>query len=157
MSIAINKLMQVAGNKKALKRLEKGFTLVELMVVIVIVGVLSSVALPQFMGVKDKAKLNTQIAELAGLARECSSAIIAEGPYPSAYASGTDENTNTGLAISGNCNGGDISTAPGANISYTTTVAKSSGAKCGSIIISSGKKCMATIESSNGLISYSEI
>ena len=37
MSIAINKLMQVAGNKKALKRLEKGYTLVELMVVIVIV------------------------------------------------------------------------------------------------------------------------
>jgi prepilin-type N-terminal cleavage/methylation domain-containing protein len=35
-----------------------GFTLVELMVVIVIIGVLASLAIPRFMGVTDKAKLS---------------------------------------------------------------------------------------------------
>jgi prepilin-type N-terminal cleavage/methylation domain-containing protein len=35
-----------------------GFTLVELMVVIVIIGILASLAIPRFMGVTEKAKLS---------------------------------------------------------------------------------------------------
>jgi prepilin-type N-terminal cleavage/methylation domain-containing protein len=37
---------------------KKGFSLVELMVVIVIIGILASLAIPRFMGVTDKAKLS---------------------------------------------------------------------------------------------------
>jgi prepilin-type N-terminal cleavage/methylation domain-containing protein len=37
---------------------KNGFTLVELMVVIVIIGILASLAIPRFMGVSDKAKLS---------------------------------------------------------------------------------------------------
>ena len=88
-------------------RHSKGFTLVELMVVIVIVGILSAVALPKFLGVKDKAKLNTQLGEAAGLAKECSAAIIAEGTYPADYVTNSGK-TNTDLTIAGDCNGGDI-------------------------------------------------
>ena len=36
----------------------KGFTLVELMVVIVVIGILASLAIPRFMGVTEKAKLS---------------------------------------------------------------------------------------------------
>lgn len=50
--------MQLAliNRKKSRNLLEKGFTLVELMIVIVIVGILSAVALPNFLSQTDKAK-----------------------------------------------------------------------------------------------------
>lgn len=54
----LNSRLQLAilNRKKNRNLLEKGFTLVELMIVIVIVGVLSSVALPNFLSQTEKAK-----------------------------------------------------------------------------------------------------
>ncbi len=54
----MNSHMQLAllNRKKGRNLLEKGFTLVELMIVIVIVGILSAVALPNFLSQTDKAK-----------------------------------------------------------------------------------------------------
>jgi type IV pilus assembly protein PilA len=138
-------------------RHSKGFTLVELMVVIVIVGILSAVALPKFLGVKDKAKLNTQLGEAAGLAKECSAAIIADGTYPSNYTTNAGV-TNTGLSITGNCNGGDTSTAPSSAVTFTTTAATaSSGAKCGATALASGSRCQIQVAATSGDISYGPI
>lgn len=50
------KLLSSQHKKQSL--FQKGFTLVELMIVIVIVGVLSAVALPNFLSQTDKAKLS---------------------------------------------------------------------------------------------------
>ena len=48
--------LAILNRKKERNLLEKGFTLVELMIVIVIVGILSSVALPSFLNQKARAK-----------------------------------------------------------------------------------------------------
>ena len=48
----------------------KGFTLVELMIVIVIVGVLSAIALPNFLSQTDKAKGTEAKTKLSGLLKE---------------------------------------------------------------------------------------
>ncbi len=52
-------LMRQLGKSSSRKKnlLQKGFTLVELMIVIVIVGILSAIALPNFLSQSSKAKL----------------------------------------------------------------------------------------------------
>ena len=54
----LNRRLQLAmlNRKKARNLLQQGFTLVELMIVVVIVGILSGVALPSFLGQASKAK-----------------------------------------------------------------------------------------------------
>lgn len=48
------------------------------MIVIVIVGVLSAIALPNFIGTKDKAEAGATIGSMTGLAKECSLNAIQE-------------------------------------------------------------------------------
>ena len=40
------------------KKGEKGFTLIELIMVIVIIGIISAVAIPRFIGLSDSARLS---------------------------------------------------------------------------------------------------
>ena len=49
----------------------QGFTLIELMIVVAIVGLLGAVALPQFLGARSAANAGTKIGEIVGRAKEC--------------------------------------------------------------------------------------
>ena len=79
------------------KRKQNGFTLIELMVVVAIVGVLSAVGLPQLLAANDKAKDSAAQAEVVNAAKTCSIELISSP----ADASGAD------LAIDADdrCNG----------------------------------------------------
>ena len=65
------------GKRNAL--LQKGFTLVELMVVIVIVGILSAVALPKFLSQTEKAKGTEAKTLISGFLKESASAYVEGG------------------------------------------------------------------------------
>ena len=66
----------ILSKKLAKGNKANGFTLIELMVVVAIVGVLSAVGLPQLTKAQDKAKDNAAIATLTNAAKECSLDLI---------------------------------------------------------------------------------
>ena len=122
------------------------------MVVIIIVGILSAVALPRFLGVKDKATISTQIGEATGLAKECAAAILTDGPYPEL------PTLNSGLkATAGGCRGASATAPPGANVVFeTAAITKDTNTKCGTdTLATTGTKiCQITVELATGEIKY---
>ena len=98
----LNSRLQLAllNQKKKRNLLEKGFTLVELMIVIVIVGVLSATALPNFLGTRDKAAAGAQVGSLQGFAKQCSTENLTGGGSLT-----VDEVSDAGGTLSGLCDG----------------------------------------------------
>ena len=99
------------------KKSDRGFTLVELLIVIVILGILATVTVFAVKGMTDKAKVNTCAADRKAMevavegyyAQNGSYAATGAGLVPSflraASPNYTTDNTGAVTAISGNSNG----------------------------------------------------
>jgi len=64
--------------------LAAGFTLVELLIVVVIIGVLSGVATPAFLGQRNRASINAANMQARGLMSYCLAHFIDRGEMPNA-------------------------------------------------------------------------
>jgi type IV pilus assembly protein PilA len=69
--LAQRALFQRLQSSKKRSKLQAGFTLIELLIVVIIIGVLSSLALPAFLNQADKAREETAKSAAASAARAC--------------------------------------------------------------------------------------
>lgn len=92
----------------------KGFTLIELLIVVVIVGILASIAIPKFANTKEKAYLATMKSDLRNLATAEEAYMFDSLTYTTSLASMAGWQPSTGVTIT-------ISTATGGGWAATAS------------------------------------
>ena len=111
--------------KRSKKSVKNGFTLIELMVVVAIVGVLTAVGLPELSKAQDKAKDSAAEATVVNAAKECSinlvteDAATAKASFAAAQASGEKFEI-----VTGDCeeDGTLTATSTSGNFTYAVTL-----------------------------------
>jgi prepilin-type N-terminal cleavage/methylation domain-containing protein len=72
-----------------IKENDKGFSLIELLVVVIIIGILAAIAIPIYIGVQNSAKDSAVQADLANAKTAVVAYYTNEGSYPAAINSAT--------------------------------------------------------------------
>ncbi|MGF1685876.1 pilin [Photobacterium japonica] len=68
--------------KGQVRKMQKGFTLIELMIVVAIIGILSAFAIPAYQDYVAKAEANTGLGELAALKTNVEDHVLNNGVFP---------------------------------------------------------------------------
>ena len=129
-----------------LKKVQKGFTLIELMIVVAIIGILAAVAIPAYQDYTVRAKV-TEGLSLAGAAKTAVTENASNGaPYASGWTAPAATNNVTSVAIAQAT--GTITITYGASIDgggKTITLNPVDGAKVGGALFTGGTATSSNI------------
>ena len=121
---------------------QKGFTLIELMIVIAIVGILAAVALPAYQDYTVRAKISEPLALLGEAKTSMTEFYVANGVLPATpTAAGIRTTVGTALVST-------MSVAANGNITVTMTAHPSLGSAAGTTIV------FSNLGTSSGTIVY---
>ena len=116
------------------RQLQKGFTLIELMIVVAIIGILAAVALPAYQDYTKRARVTEGFNLAASLKTGVADFFASNNAFPS---------TNASVGVNGTVSGASVSDVQiGANgvitITYNGTVATSSSAAAIALVPTTG-------------------
>jgi len=83
-----------------MQNVQKGFTLIELMIVIAIVGILAAIALPAYQDYTVRAKMSEPMAYLSEAKTTLSEYYATQGAFPPAGQAGLNTNPDTAIVAS---------------------------------------------------------
>jgi type IV pilus assembly protein PilA len=119
-------VIALLNRRQHLNAQSRGFTLVELMIVVAIVGILSAVALPNYLQARSAAMIGSRVGEAVGFAKECAVLTvtgIGAIPAPPAIPSGSKDG---GVTV-GNCTGQGVG---GTVVATWGDNARAAGVRC---------------------------
>ena len=113
---------------RTIRSVQKGFTLIELMIVVAIIGILAAVALPAYQDYTKRSRVTEGLALASGAKTAVTEFYSSQGTWPSS-------NTEAGLAAASDIKGDSVNSVTVAASGVITAVMNSTKVASGNLVL----------------------